>query len=64
MDEALEELAEVNPEWARLVELRFFGGMSMDEVAEATGTPKRTLEREWTVARTWLRRLLSEGQEP
>ena len=62
VDEALDKLAEVKQEWARLVELRFFGGMSMDEVAEATGTSKRTLEREWTVARTWLRRLLSEGQ--
>ena len=59
MDDALELLAATKPERARLVELRFFGGMTVDEVAEATGTAKRTLEREWRVTRAWLRRELS-----
>ena len=60
---ALEALEKRNPERAHLVEMRFFGGMTMDEVAEATGRPKRTVERDWTVTRAWLRRELSRGRE-
>ena len=59
LDDALELLAATKPERARLVELRFFGGMTVDEVAEATGTAKRTVEREWRVTRAWLRRELN-----
>ena len=59
LDDALEVLAQERPERAQLVELRFFGGMTMDEVAEATGLAKRTLEREWRVTRAWLRRHLA-----
>ena len=58
LDEALTELAKLRPERARLVELRFFGGMKMAEIAEATALPKRSLEREWTITRAWLRRQL------
>lgn len=58
VDEALDRLAREDPERARLVELRFFGGLTMDELAEATGQSKRTLHREWAVARAWLRREL------
>jgi RNA polymerase sigma factor (sigma-70 family) len=58
VDDVLSKLAAVHPEQAHLVELRFFGGMTMDEIAEATGTSKRTLHREWAVARAWLRREL------
>ncbi len=54
LDEGLHALAKISPEMARLVELRFFGGLSMDEVAAMLGMPKRTLEREWVVARAWL----------
>ena len=59
LDEALEKLALAKPERAQLVELRFFGGMTVDEVSQATGTAKRSLEREWHDTRAWLRRELS-----
>ena len=59
LDEALSKLSELRPERARLVEFRFFGGMTMTEIAEAVGLPKRSLEREWTITRAWLRRQLS-----
>jgi len=57
--EAIEALASRDPGQARLVEMRFFGGMTMDEIAEATGVSKRTLQREWSMIRAWLRRELS-----
>ena len=59
LDDALEHLAVTRPERAQLVELRFFGGWTVDEVSEATGVAKRTIEREWRVTRAWLRRELS-----
>ena len=58
VDDVLSKLAERYPEQSRLVEMRFFGGMTMDEIAEATGVSKRTLHREWSMARAWLRREL------
>lgn len=54
LDEALQELAEVSPQMARAVDLRFFAGLEMNQVAEVLDTPKRTLEREWGAARAWL----------
>ena len=59
VDEVLERLRTLNPDWARLVELRFFGGLTVEEASEVTGTPKRTVERDWAVIRAWLRRELS-----
>lgn len=59
LDEALRKLAEVDARQARVVELRFFGGLSVPEVAEALGVSARTVEGEWTHARAWLRRALS-----
>ncbi|MCO6046906.1 ECF-type sigma factor [Aeoliella sp. ICT_H6.2] len=56
MDEALGKLEANNPEAAAIVKLRFFAGLSMDQSAEALGIPKRTAERKWTYARTWLHR--------
>lgn len=53
--EALEELAAVDPEAANLVQLRYFGGLSMAEAATVTQQPLRSVERLWTFARTWLR---------
>lgn len=64
VNESLEELAELDPRQASIVELRFFGGLSIDEVAAATGLSKRTVEREWTAARAWLRSRLSEESDP
>jgi RNA polymerase sigma factor (TIGR02999 family) len=64
VDEALTNLAELDPEQARIVELRFFAGMTVDEVAAVLGQSKRTVERKWTAIRAWLRRELSGGDRP
>ena len=56
---ALEGLAALDPEQARLVELRYFGGLSIEETAEALGVSPATVKREWATARAWLRRELS-----
>jgi RNA polymerase sigma-70 factor (ECF subfamily) len=55
LDEALQQLAEIDPENARIVELRFFGGLSVEEVASIEGVSTRTIERGWRAARAWLR---------
>lgn len=55
LDEALERLARIDPTAARLVELRFFGGQSMPEVAHSLGISLRSAQREWATARAWLR---------
>jgi RNA polymerase sigma-70 factor (ECF subfamily) len=60
IDNALEVLALEDPRKARLVELRFFGGLSVDEAAEALGVSPRTIHKEWAFARAWLYRLLKE----
>ena len=54
MDEALEKLAVEDPDKARLVVLKFFGGLTNQEVAEHLGVTERTVERQWAYARTWL----------
>lgn len=58
LHEALERLAAMDPEQARLVELRYFGGLTIEETAEATGVSPTTVKAEWAVARAWLRREL------
>lgn len=60
LDRALERLAELDERQADIVVMRFFGGMTVDEVAELIGVSKRTVEGEWTMAKAWLRRELSE----
>jgi RNA polymerase sigma factor (TIGR02999 family) len=57
--EALEKLASVNEQRSRIVEYRFFGGLTVEDAAVAIGISKSTAEREWRVARAWLRRELS-----
>jgi DNA-directed RNA polymerase specialized sigma24 family protein len=59
VDGALDELAAEDPRRARLVELRFFGGLSMEDTAEALGISVRTAYSEWAFARAWLYRELS-----
>ena len=59
LDGALEELAAESPRQAQIVELRFFGGLTVAEAAEHLGVSKRTVEADWTAAREWLRRRLS-----
>ena len=58
LDEALTRLAETNERYARVVECRFFGGMSVEDTAEALGTSPATVKRDWTLARAWLNREL------
>lgn len=59
VDEALSRLAAVYPESARIVELRFFGGLPHEEIAEVTGLSLPTVQRRWRMARAWLYRHLS-----
>jgi RNA polymerase sigma-70 factor, ECF subfamily len=54
LDDALEALAKRDPRQARLVELRYFGGLTAEETAEALGVSLATMKREWTAARAWL----------
>ena len=56
--EALDDLARVDPAGARIVELRYFGGLTIEETAEVMKTSASTVKREWTAARTWLFRAL------
>ncbi len=56
VDDALTKLAGLDPRQARIVELRFFAGMSVAEVAEVLGVSKRTVEAEWTAVKAWLRK--------
>jgi RNA polymerase sigma factor (TIGR02999 family) len=58
LNEALEELTQMDPQQAQIVELKFFGGLSIDETAEVLGISHATVERDWKMARAWLRRQL------
>lgn len=58
VDQALRELEGIEPRVARVVEHRFFGGMSVEETAEALGMSERTVKRDWTLAKAWLHRKL------
>jgi RNA polymerase sigma factor (TIGR02999 family) len=62
LDEALEKLAALDPQKARVVELRFFGGLSVDETAATLGVSASTVARDWVFARTWLHRAMGEGR--
>jgi RNA polymerase sigma factor (TIGR02999 family) len=59
LDRALVELAELDPRQARVVELRFFGGLTVEETAEVLGISTGTVKREWSMARAWLRRVVA-----
>jgi RNA polymerase sigma factor (TIGR02999 family) len=61
LDDALSTLAARDVELSRLVELRFFGGLTIEETAEVLGVSTATVERDWAVARAWLRREMSGG---
>ena len=58
LDEALTRLAQLNPRHSRIVELRYFGGLTEEQVAEALKISARTVRRDWSVARAWLYREL------
>ena len=61
LDEALSRLAELDKELAKVVELRYFGGLTVEEVADVMGTSPATVKRQWALARAWLKRALDGG---
>jgi RNA polymerase sigma factor (TIGR02999 family) len=61
LHDALERLAALDPDQARLVEMRYFGGLGIEDTAEAMGVSPATVKREWAVARAWLRRELGDA---
>lgn len=60
LDEALNALAEIDPEQSRIVELRYFGGLTIEETAEVMKSSPATIKREWAMARAWLHQALTE----
>ena len=62
VDMALQQLAEIDPRKAQIVELRYFGGLSMEEVAEVLNISTTTVTRSWNFAKAWLLRELTEGK--
>ncbi len=58
LDEALTRLAALDPEQGRIVELRYFGGLTVEETAGAVGVSPATVKRQWTMARAWLKRAI------
>ena len=62
LDEALKRLAAIDPQQSRVVELRFFSGLNVEETAEVLEVSPRTVKRDWNVAKAWLRREISEGE--
>ena len=61
LDEALDALTTIDPRQARVVELRFFAGMSLQEISAALGIAPATVQRDWTAARAWLHREMSRN---
>ncbi len=64
LDDALQALAKEDPRKARAVELRFFGGLSLEEAAEVMAISTQTMRRDWRIARVWLARAMRPGDPP
>ncbi|MBZ5583947.1 MAG: sigma-70 family RNA polymerase sigma factor [Acidobacteriia bacterium] len=64
VDDALSRLAALDPQQARVVEMRYFGGMTVEETARALAISPRTVKREWAMAKAWLRVEMSTRSEP
>jgi RNA polymerase sigma factor (TIGR02999 family) len=64
LDEAFTRLAEEDPEAAEVVRLSYFGGLTLEEVAEVLGVSRRTVHRYWAFARAWLYDEMTRGEEP
>jgi RNA polymerase sigma factor (TIGR02999 family) len=62
LDDALTELSRLSPQQSRIVELRYFGGLTIEEIAEALGIAVARVRSDWTLARAWLRRELSRSE--
>jgi RNA polymerase sigma factor (TIGR02999 family) len=62
IDAALQKLAALDQRQAQIVEMRYFGGLTIEETAQAAGVSEATVKREWTLARAWLRRELARGE--
>jgi RNA polymerase sigma factor (TIGR02999 family) len=63
LDDALNELSRMNPQHSRIIELRFFAGLSIEEVAQALGISPAKVKRDWAVARAWLYRELARNAQ-
>ncbi len=61
LDEAMKELAELSERQAKIVEMRFFGGLTLEEIADLLSVGRRTVDRDWQVAKAWLYCRLGEG---
>jgi RNA polymerase sigma factor (TIGR02999 family) len=62
LDDALTKLETIDPDKSRMVELRFFSGLSVEETAEVMGVSPRTIDRQWQTAKAWLHREISAGK--
>ena len=61
LDDALTRLAAMDPRQSRIVELRFFGGLSVEEIGAVLGIPAGTVKREWRTAKAWLHKEVARG---
>jgi len=64
LDDALESLGQIDERQARIVEMKFFGGLSAPEISEVTGLSRATVDRDWATARVWLHRQMSNPAAP
>lgn len=64
LDDALKDLARIDPQQSRVVELRFFSGLSIEDTAQALGISESTVKRDWNTARVWLYRELDRTTQP
>jgi RNA polymerase sigma factor (sigma-70 family) len=64
LDDCLKDLASTDPQQARIVELRYSAGLSIEETAEALSISTATVKRDWAVARAWLRREMTRHRPP
>ena len=62
LDDALKVLEELSPRQARVVELRFFAGMEIEEIAKLEGVSVRTIKQDWSLARAWLHHEIAKGE--
>ncbi|MFC1573253.1 sigma-70 family RNA polymerase sigma factor [Candidatus Eisenbacteria bacterium] len=64
LNQALDKFVEVDPEAAELVKLRYFGGLTLEQIAQIRGVTRRTIVNHWAYARAWLHREMTKGDEP